>query len=79
MRQVQHAQPPKLPEEYTKHLRTLAMRCLAKNPDERPSAQELIRGSPALQEAGTWVIHRPSIHHSFVLFSLSSTPPPNDE
>jgi len=35
VRQVQHSQPAKLPEEYTKHLRTLTLRMLAKNPDER--------------------------------------------
>ena len=49
VRQVQHAQPARLPE-YSKHLRTLAMRMLAKNPDDRPSAQDLIRAVPCYKK-----------------------------
>ena len=45
-RQVQHGTPARLPDQYGKHTRDVAYDLLRKNPDERPSARELIRDRP---------------------------------
>ena len=50
-RQVQHGTPARLPDQYGKHTRDVAYDLLRKNPDERPSARELIRDRPRLRDA----------------------------
>ena len=51
MRLVQHGQPPELPNAYSDELKGMCMRMLSKDPNERPSAAELIRESAALRAA----------------------------
>ena len=50
-RRVQHGAPARLPDQYGKHIRDVAYDLLSKNPDERPSARELIRDRPPLRDA----------------------------
>ena len=48
---MQHGTPRALPDQYGKHTRDVAYDLLRKNPDERPSARELIRDRPRLRDA----------------------------
>jgi hypothetical protein len=43
--------PKPLPAEYGADLRDMCLRMLAKNPDDRPTARELIRSNARLREA----------------------------